>query len=263
MNPSTSLQENAINTIRFLAVDAIQDANSGHPGMPMGAAAMAYTLWTRHLRFNPRNPSWQDRDRFVLSAGHGSMLLYALLYLNGYDLALEDLKKFRQLDSLTPGHPEYGHTHGVEVTTGPLGQGFANSVGLAIAEAHLGEVFNKPGLDIINHYTYTIVGDGDLMEGISYEAASLAGHFGLGKLIVLYDDNRISIDGSTDITFTEDVAKRFEAQGWHVQKVADGNNVDAIDETIISAKKDPRPSLIMCHTHIGYGLPNKQDTAKD
>ncbi|MHA1637436.1 MAG: transketolase, partial [Candidatus Thorarchaeota archaeon] len=262
MNPPTSLQENAINTIRFLAADAIQDANSGHPGMPMGAAAMAYTLWTRHLRFNPQNPSWQDRDRFVLSAGHGSMLLYALLYLNGYDLSLEDLKKFRQLDSLTPGHPEYGHTQGVEVTTGPLGQGFANSVGLAIAEAHLGEVFNKPDFDIINHYTYAIVGDGDFMEGMSYETASLAGHLGLGKLVVLYDDNRISIDGSTDITFTEDVAKRFEAQGWHVQKVSDGNDVDAIDKAIISAKKDSRPSLIMCHTNIGYGLPNKQDTAK-
>lgn len=262
MNQSSSLQEKAINTIRFLAADAIQDANSGHPGMPMGAAAMAYTLWTRHLRFNPRNPMWQERDRFVLSAGHGSMLLYALLYLNGYDLSIDDLKKFRQLDSLTPGHPEYGHTHGVEVTTGPLGQGLGNCVGFAIAEAHLAAIYNKPDYEIVDHYTYAIVGDGDLMEGISYETSSLAGHFGLGKLIVLYDDNRISIDGKTEITFTEDVSKRFEAQGWYVQKVEDGNDVEAVDKAITAAKKDPRPSLIMCRTHIGYGMPNKQDTAK-
>ena len=261
MNP-TSLQEKALNTIRFLAADAIQDAKSGHPGMPMGAAAMAYTLWTRHLRFNPQNPNCIDRDRFVLSGGHGSMLLYALLHLSGYDLSLDDIKKFRQWGSLTPGHPEYGHTHGVEVTTGPLGQGFGNCVGLAIAEAHLAAEFNQPDHEITNHFTYAIVTDGDLMEGISYEGASVAGHLQLGKLIMLYDDNRISIDGGTDITFTEDVASRFETQGWHVQKVKDGNDVDAIDAAVIKAKEDPRPSLILCRTHIGYGLPTKQDTPK-
>ncbi|MHA1575795.1 MAG: transketolase [Candidatus Thorarchaeota archaeon] len=261
MNPN-SLQEKALNAIRFLAADAIQDANSGHPGMPMGAAAMAYTLWTRHLRFNPHNPDWMDRDRFVLSGGHGSMLLYALLHLSGYDLPLDEIKNFRQWDSLTPGHPEYEHTHGVEVTTGPLGQGFGNSVGFAIAEAHLAAEFNQPDFDVVNHFTYAIVTDGDLMEGIAYEGASVAGHLQLGKLIMLYDDNRISIDGSTEIAFTEDVAARFESQGWHVQKVNDGNDVDAIDAAIIKAKEDPHPSLILCRTHIGYGMPTKQDTAK-
>ena len=256
------LQERAINAIRFLSADAIQKANSGHPGMPMGAAAMAYTLWTRHLRFNPNNPQWWDRDRFVLSGGHGSMLLYSLLHLTGYDVSMEDLKNFRQWGSKTPGHPENHRTPGVEVTTGPLGQGFANCVGLAIAEAHLAAVFNKPNYNIVDHHIYAIVTDGDLMEGLSSEAASLAGHLKLGNIVMLYDDNLISIDGSTDITFTEDRGARFEAFGWHVQHVKDGNDVDAIDKAIQAAKKDPRPSIILCRTHIGYGMPNKQDTAK-
>ncbi|MFW9799185.1 MAG: transketolase [Candidatus Thorarchaeota archaeon] len=262
MSPQSDLETRAINTIRFLSADAVQTANSGHPGMPMGAAAMAYALWTRHLRFNPRNPEWPDRDRFVLSGGHGSMLLYSLLYLTGYDLSMEEIVNFRQWKSLTPGHPECFCTPGVEVTTGPLGQGLGNSVGMAIAEKHLAAVFNRPNHDIVDHYTYAIVTDGDLMEGISYEAASLAGHFQLGKLVLLYDDNRISIDGSTDITFTEDRGARFEALGWHVQSVPDGNDVDAIDEAIKKAKEDPRPSIILCRTHIGYGLPTRQDSAK-
>ncbi|MGY5854679.1 MAG: transketolase [Candidatus Thorarchaeota archaeon] len=261
MSPKDDLQEKALNTIRFLAVDAIEAANSGHPGMPMGTAAMAYTLWTRHMRYNPKNPDWPNRDRFVLSGGHGSMLLYALLHLTGYDVSLEDIKNFRQWESKTPGHPECWMTPGVEVTTGPLGQGFGNSVGMAIGEKHLASVFNRSGHDIIDHYTYAIVTDGDLMEGISYETSSLAGHFSLGKLIMLYDDNRISIDGSTDITFTEDRQKRFEAQGWHVQVIADGNNVDAIDDAIMKAKKDSRPSIIICRTIIGFGLPTKQNTS--
>ena len=258
----SSLQDQAINTIRFLSADAIQKANSGHPGMPMGAAAMAYTLWTRHLRFNPKNPKWWDRDRFILSGGHGSMLLYSLLHLTGYDVSLEDIKNFRQWKSKTPGHPENILTEGVEVTTGPLGQGFANTIGMAIAEQHLAAVFNKPEFDVVEHYLYAIVTDGDLMEGISSEAASIAGHLQLGKVIMLYDDNRISIDGSTDLAFTEDRGKRFEAFGWHVQRIDDGNNVNAVDDAINSAKKDPRPSLIICRTHIGYGLPTRQDTAK-
>ena len=258
----TKLQERAINAIRFLSADAIQKANSGHPGMPMGAAAMAYTLWTRHLRFNPNNPKWWDRDRFVLSGGHGSMLLYSLLHLTGYGVSMEDLKNFRQWGCKTPGHPENHCTPGVEVTTGPLGQGFANCVGLAIAEAHLAAVFNKPNYNIVDHHIYAIVTDGDLMEGLSSEAASLAGHLKLGNIVMLYDDNLITIDGSTDITFTEDRGARFEAFGWHVQHVKDGNDVDAIDNAIITAKKDPRPSIIVCRTHIGFGLPNKQDTAK-
>ncbi|MGY5859500.1 MAG: transketolase [Candidatus Thorarchaeota archaeon] len=256
------LQERAINAIRFLSADAIQKAKSGHPGMPMGAAAMAYALWTRHLRFNPNNPKWWDRDRFVLSGGHGSMLLYSLLHLTGYDVSMEDLKNFRQWGCKTPGHPENHCTPGVEVTTGPLGQGFANCVGLAIAEAHLAAVFNKPNYNIIDHHIYAIVTDGDLMEGLSSEAASLAGHLKLGNIVMLYDDNLISIDGSTDITFTEDRGARFEAFGWHVQHVKDGNDVDTIDNAIKDAKKDPRPSIIVCRTHIGYGMPNKQDTAK-
>ncbi|MBN2230704.1 MAG: transketolase [Candidatus Thorarchaeota archaeon] len=258
----SSLQERAINTIRFLSADAVQKANSGHPGMPMGAAAMAYTLWTRHLRFNPEDPQWWDRDRFVLSGGHGSMLLYSLLHLTGYDVSLDDLKDFRQWKSKTPGHPEYPLTAGVEVTTGPLGQGLANCVGMAIAEAHLAAVFNRNHHQIINHHIYAIVTDGDLMEGISSEAASLAGHLRLGKIILLYDDNLISIDGSTDLTFTEDRGARFEAFGWHVQRVDNGNDIDAIDRAISKAKEDPRPSLIMCRTHIGFGLPNKQDSSK-
>jgi transketolase len=262
MDAAAALQERAINTIRFLSVDAVQKANSGHPGLPMGAAAMAYTLWTRHLRFNPLNPLWPNRDRFVLSGGHGSMLLYSLLHLTGFDLPLEELQNFRQWGSRTPGHPEYGLTPGVETTTGPLGQGFGNAVGMAIAEAHLAALYNRPGFDIIDHHIYAIVTDGDLMEGVASEAASLAGHQRLGKLIFLYDDNRITIDGSTDLAFTEDRAGRFEAYGWHVQKVADGNDVAALDEAIRQAKADPRPSLIVCRTHIGYGLPTKQDTAE-
>lgn len=262
MKISKEVENLAINTIRFLAADAVQKANSGHPGLPMGAAAMAYTLWTRHLCFNPLNPQWPGRDRFILSGGHGSALLYALLYLTGFNLPLEQVMNFRQWGSQTPGHPEYGLTPGVEVTTGPLGQGFANGVGMAIAEAHLAAEFNRPGFEVINHFIYGIVTDGDLMEGIASEAASLAGHLGLGKIVYLYDDNHISIDGSTDLAFTEDRATRFEAYGWHVQKVPDGNDTAAIDLAITRAKKDPRPSLIMCRTHIGYGLPTRQDTAK-
>ena len=258
----TDLQERAINTLRFLSADMVQQANSGHPGLPMGCAAIAYTVWTRHLRYNPRNPAWPDRDRFILSGGHGCALLYSLLHLSGYDLPLEELKNFRQWGSKTPGHPEYGLTPGVEVTTGPLGQGFANGVGLAIAEAHLGAEFNAPGHEAVNHYVYAIVTDGDLMEGITAEAASLAGHLKLGKLIYLYDDNHISIDGSTDIAFTEDRVARFAAYGWHVQRIDDGNDVEAIDAAIKAAKKDPRPSLIACRTHIGFGLPTRQDTSK-
>ncbi len=260
--PDSTLQDRSINTIRFLSADAVQRANSGHPGMPMGAAAMAYALWTRHLRFNPKNPDWWDRDRFVLSGGHGSMLLYSLLYLTGYALSLEDIMDFRQLGCKTPGHPENFCTPGVEVTTGPLGQGLANAVGMAIAEAHLAAIFNKPNHRIVDHHIYAIVTDGDLMEGLSSEAASLAGHLRLGKLILLYDDNLISIDGSTDLTFSEDRGARFEALGWHIQHVKDGNDVEAVDKAIEEAKQDPRPSLILCRTHIGYGLPKKQDTAK-
>ncbi len=261
MTSPDDLQERAINTIRFLSADAVQKANSGHPGMPMGTAPMAYALWTRHLRFNPKNPDWANRDRFILSGGHGSMLIYALLHLTGYDLSIEDLKVFRQWESKTPGHPECWMTPGVEVTTGPLGQGFGNGVGMAIAEAHLAATFNQEGHDVIDHFTYVLVTDGDLMEGMSSEAASIAGHLRLSKLIVLYDDNKISIDGATSLTFTEDVAARFEAFDWHVGKV-DGNSVEAVDSAILAAKNDPRPSLILCRTNIGYGMPNKQDTAK-
>ncbi len=259
---SDDLQLRAINTLRFLSADAVQKANSGHPGLPMGAAAMAYTLWTRHLRFNPRNPKWPGRDRFILSGGHGSMLLYSLLHLTGYDLPLDEIKNFRQFGSKTPGHPERGLTPGVETTTGPLGQGFATAVGMAIAATHLASEFNRPGHEIIQSFIYAIVTDGDLMEGISSEAASLAGHLKLGRLIYLYDDNQVSIDGSTDLAFTEDRAARFEAYGWHVQKVADGNDVEAIDAAIRAAKADPRPSLIDVRTIIGYGAPQKQGTSK-
>ena len=262
MKISKDLENRAINTIRFLSADAVQRANSGHPGLPMGAASLAYVLWTRHLKINPRNPKWPGRDRFILSGGHGSTLLYSLLYLTGFDLPLDQIMNFRQWGSLTPGHPEYGLTPGVEVTTGPLGQGFANGVGMAIAESHLAAEFNKPGFEVVNHYIYGIVTDGDLMEGVSSEAASLAGHLGLGKIVYLYDDNRISIDGSTDLAFTEDRAARFEAYGWHVLKVPDGNDLEAIDFAITQAKKDPRPSLIICRTIIGYGLPTRQGTAK-
>ncbi len=257
-----SLEQLCINTLRFLSADAVQQANSGHPGLPMGAAPLAYTIWTRHLRHNPLNPAWPDRDRFILSGGHGCMLLYSLLHLTGYDLPLEEIKRFRQWGSRTPGHPEYGLTPGVETTTGPLGQGFANGVGMAIAEAHLAARYNRPGHEIINHYVYAIVTDGDLMEGVASEAASLAGHLRLGKLIYLYDDNHISIEGPTEITFSEDRGKRFEAYGWHVQRVEDGLDVAAIDRAIQAAKADPRPSLIMVRTTIGYGLPTRAGTAK-
>ena len=256
------LQTRAINAIRFLAADAVQQANSGHPGLPMGGAAMAFTLWTRHLRHNPRNPKWAGRDRFVLSGGHGSMLLYALLHLTGYDLSLDEIKNFRQFESRTPGHPEYGLTPGVETTTGPLGQGFGQGVGMAMAATHLAAQFNRPGHEIIQSFIYGIVTDGDLMEGISSEAASLAGHLQLGRLIYLYDDNHISIDGSTDLAFTEDRGGRFEAYGWHLQRIADGNDVEAVHAAIEAAKEDPRPSLIAVRTTIGFGAPNRQGTAK-
>lgn len=262
MVANLELQERAINTLRFLSADGVQQANSGHPGLPMGTAAIAFTIWTRHLRHNPANPQWFNRDRFILSGGHGSMLLYSLLHLTGYELSLDELKHFRQWGSLTPGHPEAGHTPGVETTTGPLGQGLSNGVGFGIAEAHLAAEFNRPGHNVIDHTVYAIVTDGDLMEGVASEAASLGGHLKLSKLIYCYDDNRITIDGSTDIAFTEDRGKRFEAYGWQVLYVADGNNVDEIDQAIIKAKADPRPSLIVCRTHIGYGLPTRQDTSK-
>ncbi len=257
-----NLQTRAINTLRFLSADGVQKANSGHPGLPMGAAAMAFTIWTRHLRHNPRNPKWAGRDRFILSGGHGSMLLYSLLHLTGYDLPLEELKNFRQWGSLTPGHPEYGLTPGVEVTTGPLGQGFANGVGMAIAASHLAATFNQKGQELIDTFIYAIVTDGDLMEGVASEAASLAGHLSLGRLIYLYDDNHISIDGSTDLAFTEDRAVRFRAYGWQVLRVEDGNDVEAIDKAIQEAKAEPRPSLILCRTTIGFGAPNRQGTSK-
>jgi transketolase len=258
---SADLDHLCINTLRTLAMDAVQKARSGHPGMPMGAADVAYVLWTRFLKHNPDDPGWPNRDRFVLSAGHGSMLLYSLLHLTGYDLPLEELKTFRQLGSHTPGHPEYGLTPGVETTTGPLGQGFANGVGLAIAERFLAATFNRPQFPIFDHYTYAIVSDGDLMEGISHEAASLAGHLGLDKLIYLYDDNEISIEGSTDIVFTESVPGRFRAYDWYVQEV-DGYDLEAIEQSIAFAQEETeRPSLIVCHTHIAYGAPNKQDDA--
>ncbi|RAM51072.1 MAG: transketolase [Hapalosiphonaceae cyanobacterium JJU2] len=259
-----TLEELCINSIRFLAIDAVEKAKSGHPGLPMGAAPMAFVLWDRFMRFNPKNPYWFNRDRFVLSAGHGCMLQYALLHLTGYDsVQLEDIKQFRQWGSKTPGHPENFETPGVEVTTGPLGQGIANAVGLAMAEAHIAAKFNKPDAKIVDHYTYVILGDGCNMEGVSGEACSLAGHLGLGKLIALYDDNHISIDGSTDISFTEDVGKRFEAYGWHVQVVSDGDtNLEAIDKAIAAAKAvTDKPSLIKVRTTIGYGSPNKANTA--
>ncbi len=259
---ATELDERCINTIRFLAADAVQEANSGHPGMPMGMAPAAYVLWTRYLKHNPKDPAWINRDRFVLSAGHGSMLLYALLHLTGYDLPMDELKRFRQWGSKTPGHPEVHLTPGVETTTGPLGQGFANGIGMAIAERYLAAHLNTPEAPVIDHYTYAIVSDGDLMEGISQEAASLAGHLGLGKVIYLYDDNHISIDGSTDLAFTEDVLARFQAYGWHTQRVADGNDLAAIDAAIAAAQAVPdKPSLIAVRTVIGFGSPNKQGSA--
>ncbi len=260
--PPAEADHLAVNALRFLAVDAVQEANSGHPGMPMGAAAMAFALWSRHLKHDPEHPDWADRDRFVLSAGHGSMLLYGLLHVFGYDLSLDDLRRFRQWGSRTPGHPERGDTPGVETTTGPLGQGFANGVGMALAERMLAARFNRPGHTVVDHHTYGIVSDGDLMEGISHEAASLAGHLGLGKLIYLYDDNGISIDGPTSLAFSEDVASRFTAYGWHVVRVGDGNDLDAVDEALDEARAEhARPSLVLVRTHIGFGSPAKQDTS--
>ncbi|MBZ0276084.1 MAG: transketolase, partial [Anaerolineae bacterium] len=260
---TSDLQTQAINTIRTLAIDAIQKANSGHPGLPMGAAPMAYALWTHFLRHNPRNPQWANRDRFILSAGHGSMLLYALLHLTGYDLPLEELKNFRQWGSKTPGHPEVHETPGVEITTGPLGQGASSAVGFALAEAYLASYFNRPGHDIVDHFTYALVGDGDLMEGVTAEACSLAGTWALGKLIFLYDDNHITLDGETEMTFTEDVAQRFESYGWQTLKVADGNDIEAIVRAIEVAKNvHDKPTLIAIRTVIGYGSPHKQGTSE-
>jgi transketolase len=257
-----TLDDLAINTIRFLAIDAVNKADSGHPGLPMGAAPMAYVLWTRYLRHNPRNPNWFNRDRFILSAGHGSMLLYSLLHLTGYEeLTMEQVKNFRQWGSITPGHPENILAEGIEVSTGPLGQGFANGVGMAIAEVYLAATFNRPGHEIINHYTYSIVSDGDLMEGVSAEAASIAGHLRLGKLIYLYDDNKITIDGTTEMAFTEDVGLRFEAYGWHVQRI-NGLDLDEVAAAIEAAQQDERPSLIVARTVIGYGSPHRAGTPK-
>ncbi|MDA8091317.1 MAG: transketolase [Nitrospiraceae bacterium] len=253
--------ELCINTIRMLSVDMVQKANSGHPGMPMGAAPMAYVLWTRFMRSNPENPFWPDRDRFVLSAGHGSALLYAMLHLSGYDMPMDEIKNFRQWGSHTPGHPEYDPKRGIECTTGPLGQGFGDGIGMAMAERFLSANFNRPGHEVVNHYTYAICSDGDLMEGISNEAGSLAGHFKLGKLIYLYDNNHISLAGAIQLTFTEDAAKRFDAYGWHVLKVEDGNDLEAISGAIQAAREElERPSLIIVTTHIAYGSPHKQDT---
>jgi transketolase len=250
-----------INTLRMLAVDAVEKARSGHPGMPMEAADIGYVLWTRFLKHNPVNPLWPNRDRFVLSAGHGSMFLYALLHLTGYDVSLEDIRQFRQWTSNTPGHPEHGLTPGVETTAGPLGQGFSNAVGMAMAHEYLAQYFNRPGYPIVDHFIYAVVSDGDMMEGISSEAASLAGHLGLGRLIYIYLDNRITIEGSTDLTFSEDVGKRFQAYGWHVEKI-DGYDWHQIASALVSAKEEKdKPSLIIARTHIGYGSPNKQDKA--
>ena len=261
-NGLSGIDELCINTIRTLSMDAIQKANSGHPGAPMGLAPAAYILWERFLKHNSKNPEWIDRDRFVLSGGHASMLLYSLLYLSGYDLTMDDIKNFRQWKSKTPGHPELGHTPGVETTTGPLGQGFTNAVGMALAERHIATIFNRPGYEIIDHYTYIMCGDGDLMEGITSEAASFAGHMGLAKLICIYDDNGISIEGNTDITFTEDVALRFKAYSWHVTRVEDGNNLDDIHRAIKEARAETtKPSIIILRTHIAFGSPNKQDSA--
>src|SRR5579863_6487223 len=263
MRPKTNreLEDRCINTMRILSADAVQNANSGHPGMPMGAAAMAFTLWTRFLKHNPRNPQWCDRDRFVLSAGHASMLLYSMLHLTGYDLPLEQLKNFRQWGSHTPGHPEYGETPGIETTTGPLGQGFGNGVGMAIAERFLANRYNRPNHTIIDHHTYAIASDGDLMEGVASEAASIAGFLKLGKLIYFYDNNHITIEGTTDLAFGEDVGLRFEGYHWHVQHVEDGNDLSALEQAIQAAQAETdRPSLIIVRTHIAFGSPNKHDT---
>ncbi|MFN8443659.1 MAG: transketolase [Caldilineaceae bacterium] len=259
MDPA--FETKAANTIRFLSADAVQQAKSGHPGLPMGMATAAMTLWTRFLRHNPQNPKWANRDRFILSAGHGSMLLYSLLYLTGYDFPLDDIKRFRQLHSAAAGHPEYGYAKGIETTTGPLGQGFATGVGMAMAEKWYAARYNRDGLNLINHYIYAIVSDGDLMEGIAAEAASLAGHLKLGNMIYLYDDNDVTLDTMANASYTEDWAERFEAYGWHVQKI-DGMSSSAVAEAIVAAQKDPRPSIIGCKTIIGYGAPNKQGTSK-
>jgi transketolase len=259
---SKQFDDLAINTIRFLSADAVQKANSGHPGMPMGCAPIAYVLYSKIMKHNPENPGWRNRDRFILSAGHGSMLLYSMLHLCGYNLPMEEIKKFRQWGSITPGHPEYGLTPGVETTTGPLGQGFANAVGMAIAEAYIAAKFNKEDAKLIDHFIYGICSDGDMMEGVSHEAASMAGHMKLGKLIFFYDSNHISIDGSTELAFTENVGKRFEAYNWHVQYIEDVNDLDAIIKSIEAAQKDERPSIIVTTTIIGYGSPNKQNTAE-
>jgi transketolase len=261
-NRTETTEQRCVNAIRALAMDAVEAASSGHPGTPMALAPLGYVLWTRHLRHDPVHPEWPERDRFVLSCGHASMLLYSLLYLSGYDLEIEDLRQFRQWQSRTPGHPEYGHTPGVETTTGPLGQGVGNAVGMALTEAHLAAVFNRPEHTIVDHTTWFVASDGDLMEGISHEAASLAGHLRLGKLIGFYDDNRITIDGPTELALSDDAGRRFEAYGWHVQHVEDGNDLAALDEAIVAAKATrDRPSLIIVRTHIAYGSPNKQDTA--
>ena len=261
--PTPTLDQLCINTVRALAMDAVQQAESGHPGTAMALAPLAYVLWQRHMRYNPANPYWVDRDRFVLSCGHACMLLYSALYLSGYDLTLDEIKQFRQWGTRTPGHSEHGVTPGVEATTGPLGQGTANAVGMAIAEAQLAAQFNRPGHEIVDHYTYFLASDGDLMEGISHEACSLAGHLKLGKLIGLYDDNHITIDGDTALAFSDDTAKRFEAYGWHTQRVSDGNDLDALGNAIEAAKRvADKPSLIVIRTHIGWGSPHKQDTAE-
>ncbi len=258
---ATSLDHLCINTVRTLAMDAVQRADSGHPGTAMALAPLAYVLWQRHLRYNPANPDWFGRDRFVLSAGHACILLYAVLYLTGYDLSLDDIKQFRQWGSRTPGHSEHGLTPGIEATTGPLGQGVGNAVGMALAQAHLAQLFNRPGHAIAEHHTYFLASDGDLMEGVSHEACSLAGHLKLGRLIGIYDDNRITIDGKTDLAFSEDVAKRFESYGWHVERVADGNDLGALDAALAAARRTTdRPSLVIVRTHIAYGSPHKQDT---
>jgi transketolase len=257
-----TLDRLCIDTIRTLSMDAVQAANSGHPGTPMALAPLAYVIWTRHLKHNPADPKWADRDRFILSAGHASMLLYSLLYLTGYGLTLDDIRNFRQWDSPTPGHPEYGLTRGVETTTGPLGQGFATGVGMAMAEAHLAALYNRPGHEVIDHFVYAICSDGDLMEGVASEAASLAGHLKLGKLIYFWDDNKITIEGSTDLAFTEDVGKRFDGYGWHTATVEDGNDLEAIDAAIRAAQADPRPSMITVKTVIGWGSPNKAGSEK-
>ena len=262
MDSTAQLDQLSVDTIRFLSVDAVQAANSGHPGLPLGAAPMAYVLWTRFLRFNPKDPGWQNHDRFILSAGHGSTLLYSLLHLTGYDLSMDEIKNFRQEGSKTPGHPESMYTPGVEVTTGPLGQGFGNGVGIAMAERFLAATYNKPGYELFDHYTYGIVSDGDLMEGVASEAASLAGHLKLGKLIYLYDDNLISLDGPTSLAYTEDAMARFDAYGWHTQVVADGNDLEAIDKAIRAAQEETgKPSIIAVKTIIGFGSP-LQGTSK-